>query len=502
MRERWNWICEAIGSALEFLLSPLFAPLRFVRLPWLQRPTTRELTTAATTSSRSSESSDRREAAAMAEIPKSSAEANYEYFQRLFIQSRNLLQKAVEKDENRLNTKRDVLTHYRKALRDLQLALNVDPNKCTAAMRPKVEQSRAVLQKHLALVQGRIDDLETYLRIKPTSVASSANSAVQPSTSAASRPTTRSTAANGGRAALLRSVNPKYAEELLSTVVETTDVRMADILGNWDAKQALEEAVILPTLNPKLFSGLRQPAKGILLFGPPGNGKTMLAKATANEAGCTFFNISAATIMSKWVGEGEKMMQTLFQMARNAQPSIIFIDELDSMLSERTENENGASRRVKTEFLLQFDGCTTKSEDRVLVLGATNRPQELDDGVLRRFPRRIYIDLPDVDARADLIKRNFEHTNTPFTLSASQLHSIAAQCSGFSYSDLTALCREASMAPLRELTRSQLQHASSAQVRPVNLRDLQAATAVIRPSCNVENVKKLRDFARSFAQSR
>ncbi|KAI3422015.1 protein hexamerization [Globodera pallida] len=304
------------------------------------------------------------------------------------------------------------------------------------------------------------------------------------------------------KTSLLKNVEPKLGEEILGTIVETTDTRLDDIEGNAMAKLALEENVVLPALNPKLFTGLRAPCTGILLFGPPGNGKTMLAKAVANECHSTFFSISAATIMSRWVGDGERLVKALFQVARNAQPSIIFIDEVDSMLCQRFEQEDGAARRVKTEFLVRLDGCSSgRSDDRVLVLAATNRPQELDEGILRRFPQRIFIDLPDKMARFQMIRRTFEQNSTELQLSDVELEKIASKTDNYSYSDLKALCRAAALLPVQSarMENRDLRRCTVEQLRPVNLNDLESAVRSVRPSVNAESRRKLFEFAENHA---
>ena len=141
-------------------------------------------------------------------------------------------------------------------------------------------------------------------------------------------------------------------------------------------------------LRPDIFKGLRAPPKGLLLFGPPGTGKTMIGRAIAAESKSTFFSISASSLTSKWVGDGEKMVRTLFSIAQTKQPAIIFIDEIDSLLSARSETEHESTRRIKTEFLVQMDGARVSADDKILLIGATNRPYELDEAARRRFRKR------------------------------------------------------------------------------------------------------------------
>ncbi|XP_065811878.1 spastin [Labrus bergylta] len=286
----------------------------------------------------------------------------------------------------------------------------------------------------------------------------------------------------------LKNVDRKLVELVLNEVVDSgSSVRFKDVAGQDLAKQALQEIVILPALRPELFTGLRAPARGLLLFGPPGNGKTLLAKAVASESNATFFNISAASLTSKYVGEGEKLVRALFSVARELQPAIIFIDEVDSLLCERREGEHDASRRLKTEFLVQFDGVQTGSDDRVLVMGATNRPQELDEAVLRRFTKRVYVALPAIETRLTLLKNLLEKHGNPLT--HRELSQLARMTEGYSGSDLTSLAKDASLGPIRELRPEQVRNMKASEVRNICFRDFVDSLKKIKSSVGIKTLE-------------
>ncbi|XP_072267907.1 vacuolar protein sorting-associated protein 4B [Pyxicephalus adspersus] len=232
-------------------------------------------------------------------------------------------------------------------------------------------------------------------------------------------------------------------------VMEKPNVKWNDVAGLEGAKEALKEAVILPIKFPHLFTGKRTPWRGILLFGPPGTGKSYLAKAVATEANnSTFFSISSSDLVSKWLGESEKLVKNLFQLAREHKPSIIFIDEIDSLCGSRSENESEAARRIKTEFLVQMQGVGVDNEG-ILVLGATNIPWVLDSAIRRRFEKRIYIPLPEAHARTDMFKLHLG--TTAHSLTDADFRDLGKRTNGYSGADISIIVRDALMQPVRKV---------------------------------------------------
>ncbi|KAE8749294.1 hypothetical protein FOCC_FOCC004001 [Frankliniella occidentalis] len=318
-------------------------------------------------------------------------------------------------------------------------------------------------------------------------------------------------------------------------VVEKPHVQWADVAGLEGAKEALKEAVILPIRFPHLFTGKRIPWKGILLFGPPGTGKSYLAKAVATEANnSTFFSVSSSDLVSKWLGESEKLVKNLFELARSHKPSIIFIDEVDSLCSSRSDNESESARRIKTEFLVQMQGVGNDN-DGILVLGATNIPWVLDSAIRRRFEKRIYIPLPEEPARLIMFKLHLG--NTFNTLSEDDLKQLAKKSEGYSGADISIVVRDALMQPVRKvqtathfrkvrgpcrkdptvvvddlLTPCSPGHPDAIEMTwmevdgdklfepPVSMSDMERSLQTSKPTVNDEDLIKLDKFKEDFGQ--
>lgn len=332
-----------------------------------------------------------------------------------------LITKAIDLDNNKAY--KEAYESYYNGLDYLMLAIKYEKN----------EKSKELIRVKFMEYLSRAEKLKTFLEDETKNKGEGAE---QP--------------ANGGAKKEATNADDNKLKMSISQAIltEKPNVKWSDIAGLDTAKESLKEAVILPVKFPHLFTGKRKPTTGILLYGPPGTGKSYLAKAVATEAQSTFFSISSSDLVSKWMGESEKLVKNLFQLARERKPSIIFIDEIDALTSARSDNESEASRRIKTELLVQMNGVGNDTQG-VLVLGATNIPWQLDSAIRRRFEKRIYIPLPELGARCTMFELNVG--DTPCALKRKDYRILGKMTEGYSGSDINVIVKDALMEPIRKI---------------------------------------------------
>jgi SpoVK/Ycf46/Vps4 family AAA+-type ATPase len=288
-------------------------------------------------------------------------------------------------------------------------------------------------------------------------------------------------------------------------LITRSNVKWGDIGGLENVKRLLMETVVVSALQrPEAL----QPWKGILLFGPPGTGKTLLASAAAGSLNATFFNVKASSVLSKYFGESAKIISALYEVAREKAPSIVFMDEIDALTTKRSGETSEASRRMLSTFLSELDGFQDKGSDTlVLTLAATNTPWDLDEAVLSRFPRRIYVPLPDKRATKEIVKINTRGLD----ISKLDLDAIAEESVKRLYSgrDIRNLCQEAiwnmireenpNLHKLAELPYEKLKR-YSLKTRPLEMRDFEEAFKRIKSPLTRKEIERYEKWAEEFGE--
>ena len=296
------------------------------------------------------------------------------------------------------------------------------------------------------------------------------------------------------------SEDNKQVQDAIDSLIVTQkpDTKWEDIGNLEEAKTTIKEAIILPFIKEK--PSFVKSTRTILLYGPPGTGKTMLAKAASHTLDATFFEAQASSLLSKYYGESTKLFSALFNKAREKQPSLIFMDEIDSVVMSREAQVHEATRRVIGQLLSEIEGFSTKKEDKIIFMGATNRPWDLDDAMLSRFERKIYIPLPDKDARADI----FQIHTKGVQLDGIGFEELAGQTENFSGRDISSICREAIISMIREQN-PRLEDLTSKDVntyslkhRPLTKKDFDTAFKKIKKPITPEDLKRFEEWKEEF----
>jgi katanin p60 ATPase-containing subunit A1 len=297
-----------------------------------------------------------------------------------------------------------------------------------------------------------------------------------------------------------RQIEPEILDQMIDSMIvtEKPDVEWEDIGGLKEAKNEIKEAIILPFIQskPDFVSAPRT----ILLYGPPGTGKTLLAKASASNLEATFFEARASSLLSKYFGESTKLVNALFSKARKVQPSLIFMDELDSLAISRDTDISESTRRVLAQILTEIDGFRTATRDRILIMAATNKPWDLDDAIISRFQKKIYVPLPDAPAREKIFSVHLRGAE----LSGASVSGLAEKSEGFSGRDIASVSREAIISMVREqnpgihdlsareLDKYVLKH------RPLEARDFEDAFGRTKPSLQAVKAGRYEKWREEF----